>query len=240
MDDSVPSTATAPGLAGIPGLVHGFERRRPKAAAETREEARARLGRSLAGAGQVLFMRQVHGARVVEAPWEGNPEADAGIASAPGWILGVETADCLPVLLVDPEARRVAAVHAGWRGTAAGVAARAVEALRAAGSRPEHLLAALGPAIGPCCYEVGDELRASFGDGGSEFFKPGPRGRPHLDVRAANRRQLVESGVRPERIEEVDECTCCRADLYHSYRRSGPGAGRMLSFVGFTRRSAAS
>ena len=111
----------------------------------------------------------------------------------------------------------------------------AVEALRAAGSRPDELLAAVGPGIGPCCYEVGDELRAAFGEDGSEIFRPGPRGRPHLDVRAANRRQLVAAGVRPERIEDVDECTYCRGDLYHSYRRDGPGAGRMISFVGFRR-----
>jgi YfiH family protein len=228
-------TATTPLLAAVPGLVYGFERRRPAATAETREEGRVRLARALEDAGRLLFLKQVHGSRVVKAPWEGTPEADAGIASEPGFIVAVETADCLPVLLVDPAERRVAAVHAGWRGTAARVAARAVEALHAAGSRPEHLLAALGPGIGPCCYEVGDELRAAFGDEGAEFFRPGPRGRPHLDVRAANRRQLVAAGLRPERIEDVDECTYCRADLYHSYRRNGPQAGRMLSYVGFAR-----
>jgi YfiH family protein len=226
-------TAQVPALAAVPGLVHGFERRSPDGRPETREAARARLAGALHDAGRLLFLRQVHGSRVVEAPWEGTPEADSGMASRPGFIVGVETADCLPVLLVDPVARRVAAVHAGWRGTAAGVAARAVEAMRRAGSRPEDLLGALGPAIGACCYEVGEELRAAFGAGASEFFRPGPRGRPHLDVRGANRRQLVESGVSSAHIADVDECTYCRPDLYHSYRRSGPGAGRMLSFVGF-------
>jgi YfiH family protein len=225
--------AQVPALAAIPDLVHGFERRSLHAPAETREEARIRLTRTLHDAGRLLFLKQVHGSRVVEAPWEGTPEADSGMASQPGLIVGVETADCLPVLLVDPVGRRVAAVHAGWRGTAAGVAARAVEALRRAGSRPADLAAALGPAIGPCCYEVGEELRAAFGDAGSDFFRPGPRGRPHLDVRGANRRQLVESGVPADRIADLDECTFCRPELYHSYRRSGPGAGRMLSFVGF-------
>jgi YfiH family protein len=219
-------------LRGVPGLVHGFERRVSGEGVETREEARRRLRRSLEPAGRLLFLKQVHGARVVRAPWEGTPEADAATAT-PGWIVGVETADCLPLLLVDPGRRAVAAVHAGWRGTAAGVAAAAVEALRAEGSRPADLLAALGPAIGPCCYEVGEELREAFGERGSAFFRPGIRGRPHLDVRAANRRQLVESGLLPERIHDVDECTHCREDLYHSYRRQGPGAGRMLSYVGF-------
>jgi hypothetical protein len=178
-------------------------------------------------------MKQVHGTQVLRAPWEGTPEGDAAIAGEAGWILGVETADCLPLLLVDPRRRAVAAVHAGWRGTAAGVARRAVEALRDGGSRSADLLAALGPGIGPCCYEVGDELRAAFGPRGSELFRPGPRGRPHLDVREANRRQLLEAGLVPERMHDVDECTYCREDLYHSYRREGAGAGRMISFVGF-------
>ena len=180
-------------------------------------------------------MKQVHGAEVLRAPWEGTPEADAATTDVAGWILGVETADCLPLLLVDPRRRVAAAVHAGWRGTAAAVSSRAVQALQAAGSRPEDLLAALGPGIGPCCYEVGDELRAAFGPGASDFFRPGPRGRPHLDVRSANRRQLLEAGLRADRMHDVDECTYCRSDLYHSYRREGKGGGRMISFVGFRR-----
>jgi polyphenol oxidase len=231
--EPVRPAAEVSALRAVPGLVHGFERRLSAASPETREEGRRRVGRSLKPFGRLLFLKQVHGARVVRAPWEGTPEADAGTAIGPGFIVGVETADCLPLLLVDPARRAVAAVHAGWRGTAAGVAPAAVAALRASGSRPEDLLAALGPAIGACCYEVGEELRETFGARGSEFFRPGPRGRPHLDVRAANRRQLVESGLRPDRIHDVDECTYCREDLYHSYRRQGPGAGRMLSYVGF-------
>src|SRR5262249_14261537 len=147
--------------------------------------------------------------------------------------LGVETADCLPILLVDPGRRRVGAVHAGWRGTASGVAMRAVEALVAQGSRPEDLLAALGPGIGPCCYEVGDELPSALGGWGAALFRPGARGRPPLDVRTANRRQLLSAGLRDERVADVDECTSCRRDVYHSYRRDGAEGGRMISFVGF-------
>jgi hypothetical protein len=172
----------------------------------------------------------VHGALVHAAPWEGRPEGDASVAAAAGLLLGIETADCLPVLIVDPRRRAVAAAHAGWRGTAAGVARAAVAALRAGGSAPADLRAALGPGIGACCYEVGEELRSAFAP---EFFHPGPRGRSHLDVRAANRRQLEQAGLPPEHIHDVDECTSCRPDLYHSYRRDGKGAGRMISFVGF-------
>jgi YfiH family protein len=222
-----------PALSAIPDLVHGFEQRAPADGPETREESHARVARALDGSGRLLLLKQVHGAMVAEAPWDGTPEADAGVSTRPGWLLGVQTADCLPVLLVDPRRRLVAAAHAGWRGAAAGVAARAVEALVARGSRPEDLVAALGPAIGACCYEVGEDVRAAFGPSGAPFFHAGPRGRAHLDVRAANVRQLLDAGLAPERLHHVADCTRCRADLYHSYRRDGRAAGRMVSFVGF-------
>ncbi len=227
--------ATLPAFDAVPGLVHGFERRLGPDGWEERDHARRRVAQALALWGRLLLLKQVHGDRVVQAPWEGRPHADAAVADEPGLLLGIETADCLPVLLVDPVRRAVGAAHAGWRGTAAGVAARAVEALVAGGSRPEDLLAALGPGIGPCCYEVGPELREAFGPGGQAFFRPGPRGRPHLDVRAANADQLEKAGLAPDRIHSVDECTYCQADQYHSYRREGKAGGRMINVVGFAR-----
>jgi polyphenol oxidase len=226
--------ARVPALEEVPGLVHGFEQRRGPAGWEERDDTRRRVASALARSGELLLLKQVHGARVRRAPWTGLPEADAAVAEAPGLLLGIETADCLPVLVVDPVRRAVAAAHAGWRGTAAGIARAAVAALRAGGSRPEDLLAATGPGIGPCCYEVGDELRSAFGDAGAEFFRPGPRGRPHLDVRGANERQLRDAGIPEARIHRVADCTRCRADLYHSYRRDGKQAGRMINYVGFT------
>jgi purine-nucleoside/S-methyl-5'-thioadenosine phosphorylase / adenosine deaminase len=224
---------TVPALAAVPGLVHGFEQRSAPPGKEAPAETRSRVARALADRGRLLLLKQIHGATVVEAPWDAIPEADAAVALAPGEILGVETADCLPVLLVDPRRRAVAVAHAGWRGTAALVARRALEALAARGSRTDEVLVALGPGIGPCCYEVGDELRSAFGAGAEAFFRPGRNGRPHLDVRAANVRQLVEAGARPERLFHVPDCTRCREDLYYSYRRDGKGAGRMISFIGF-------
>ena len=218
---------------GVPGLVHGFEQRRGPAGWEERDQTRRRMASALERSGRLLLLKQVHGASVRRAPWTGRPEADAAVAEAPGLLLGIETADCLPVLVVDPVRRAVAAAHAGWRGTAAGVAREAVAALVAGGSRTEDLLAATGPGIGPCCYEVGDELRSAFGERGADFFRPGPRGRPHLDVRAANERQLREAGIPEARIHRVPDCTRCRADLYHSYRRDGKQAGRMINYVGF-------
>ncbi|HEV7499911.1 MAG TPA: peptidoglycan editing factor PgeF [Vicinamibacteria bacterium] len=229
-------TVSVPALEAIPGLVHGFEQRLGPAGWEDHDETRRRVSAALAGSGHLHLLKQVHGCRVETAPWEGRPEADAAVSDEAGEILGIETADCQPVLLVDPVARRVAAAHAGWRGTAAGVTRAAVAALVARGSRPADILAALGPAIGVCCYEVGPELRESFA---AEFFQPGPGVKLHLDVRAANVRQLEQAGIAPAHIYHVADCTRDRPDLYHSYRRDGKGAGRMISFVGFARAGAA-
>ncbi|HEV2444829.1 MAG TPA: polyphenol oxidase family protein, partial [Candidatus Sulfopaludibacter sp.] len=130
--------------------------------------------------------------------------------------------DCIPILLVDESRRAVAAVHAGWRGTAARIAARAVDAMRLRfGSRPEDLHAAIGPGIGPCCYEVGAEVAAQFGI----------EGRAHLDLPAINRAQLEEIGIRDSRIYVSSLCTMCREEFY-SFRRDKQAAGRMHSFVG--------
>jgi hypothetical protein len=221
-------------LEAVPGLAHGFERRGGAPSfAETRDESRRRVAEALAPAGRLLLLKQVHGARVVRAPWDGAPEADAAVAAGSRLLVGIETADCLPLFVVDTRRRALAAAHAGWRGTAQGVAARAVEALVADGSRAGDLVAALGPCIGACCYEVGEDVREAFGPAADGLFRSGPAGRPHFDLRAANARQLVAAGLRPEAIEHVDECTRCRSDLYHSYRRDGRGAGRMINFAGF-------
>ena len=225
---------TVPELSACPGLVHGFEQREAHGETETRKESRDRVRAALRDAGQVHFLQQVHGATVLQAPWVGTPDGDAALAGQAGLLLGIETADGLPVLIVDRERQVAAAAHAGWRGTAASVVSRTVEALTAGGSRPEDLLVALGPAIGPCCYEVGDELRDSFGPAADPFFKPGPRGRPHMDVRALNVHQLRKSGVPSDRIHSVDECTSCHPELYYSYRRDGSTTGRMISFVGWS------
>lgn len=228
----VSEAVTVAALAAIPGLVHGFGRRAARAG-ETRAETARRVSATLDGAGRLLLLHQVHGARVVEAPWDEPPEADAALAASPGLLVGIQTADCLPLLLVDPIRGLAAAAHAGWRGTAKGIARETVAALVARGARPAELVAALGPGIGACCYEVGDDVRAAFGESAGAYFRPGPSGRAHLDVRAANRAQLLAAGVRPEALHEVDECTRCRPELYHSYRREGRSGGRMISWVGF-------
>jgi purine-nucleoside/S-methyl-5'-thioadenosine phosphorylase / adenosine deaminase len=183
--------------------------------------------------GRLCLLRQVHGKTVHVAPWEGTPEADAAVTATAGTLVAVETADCLPILLVDPQARRAAAVHAGWRGTAAEIVRAAITVLVGTGGDASRLIAAIGPGIGECCYEVGPDVREAFGPDGGAFFSAGSRGRPHLDVRAANVSQLLAAGVMPDRIHHVAECTFCSADRYHSFRRDGHGSGRMINFVGW-------
>ena len=214
---------------GVPGLIHGFGLRLAGPRAQARERVRT-LFRTL---GEVFFLKQVHGCEVARPPWADPPEADASLTGDPGGLLAIETADCLPVLLVDPVERRVAAAHAGWRGTAAGVVRKTLREFGRKGSPPERLIAALGPSIGVCCYEVGPEVEDAFGPPNAPFFRLGSGGRKHLDLKAANRAQLIEGGVRENQIDNVDLCTCCRKDLFFSYRRDGAQAGRMISVVGF-------
>jgi hypothetical protein len=171
-----------------------------------------------------------------KAVWEG----DGLITDVPGVLLGVGTADCVPVLVVDVEKRVVAAFHAGWRGTVARIVERGVAMMGAEyGSGVEDLVAAVGPSIGACCYAVGEEVRAEFaGQFGyaEELFKP-VDGSVRLDLWEANRRQLAEAGVGEERIAVVGECTACARDesgalRYFSHRGEKGIAGRMLNVVG--------
>lgn len=156
---------------------------------------------------------------------------DALVTNVAGLMVGVRTADCVPILLADPHQRAVAAVHAGWRGTVARIVAGAVEALVLEyGSRPKDLLAAIGPAIGPCCYEVGAEVASEFSAIFPELASAPER--THLDLEEANRRVLVAAGVPVEQIRAARLCTRCRADYFHSYRRDAQRAGRMLTAIG--------
>jgi polyphenol oxidase len=224
--------ARVPAWSEVAGLVHGFGRKPPDP--ESRDDTRARVSRQIEPAGPLQLLKQVHGTALVMAPCDGTPTADASLGG-PGVVLGIETADCLPVLFVDRRRHMCAAAHAGWRGTAAGIVRQVIERLRTDGSDAGDLWVATGPAIGACCYEVGEELLPQFAEEDRPFFRPGPRGRPHLDVRGINVRQLMASGIRAENISHVDECTHCRPDLYCSYRRDGAGAGRMISHVGWQR-----
>lgn len=175
--------------------------------------------------GRLRTVSQVHGTRVVRAGAD-QEKADGMVTDEPGIVLGIMAADCVPMLLADTKLRAVAALHAGWRGTAAGMAQEGVAAMaREFGSRAEDLVAAVGPAIGPCCYAVGEEVAASFADG---LVLDG-----RLDLWEANRRQLAAAGVRE--IAVTGQCTACtRADgarKYFSHRAEGGGTGRSMGLI---------
>lgn len=211
----------------------------------------------------LITLRQIHSdvvhvfSRVPAEPSQG----DAMLCRQPALFLGIQTADCVPILLADPQHCIVAAVHAGWRGTLARIAAKTLGRIQLEfGTRPSEVIAALGPAIGPCCYEVGPEVAQAFSGQfaeAAEWFEgpferlamgeepnplpwltmmpPGhepPPERVQLDLRAANRWQLVHAGLDPRNIAVSTLCTGCRSDLFFSYRKEGTGTGRMMSVIG--------
>jgi len=184
-------------------------------------------------------------------------KGDASATNRAGLLLGVQTADCVPILLVDPKKRAVAAIHAGWRGTLRRIAQKTVGRMHFEfGSKPADLLAAIGPSVGPCCYEVSAEFvskfTAQFADAADYFDEarsgeepnplewlnrkpPGHQPPPpnvHLDLRKANRSQLLAAGLRAENVFTSELCTACRTDLFFSYRKEGALSGRSLSVIG--------
>ena len=161
-------------------------------------------------------------------------EADAVVALEPGIAASVRVADCVPVLLFAPERGIGAAVHSGWRGTRLSIAGRGVRALQhVAGANPKTILAAIGPSIGRCCYEVSrdlaDRFRALFGPEAAD--DPAQVAHPHLDLRRCVEGALLSAGVRPERIEQVPGCTSCDRSAFFSHRRDQGRTGRHLAFV---------
>jgi polyphenol oxidase len=189
-----------------------------------RDEVLARIGEDL----PVAWAKQIHSATVLPAaaPGECGP-GDALTTGRSGLALAVVTADCVPVLLAGPpEDGRIAAVHAGWRGIASGVIPETLAAL----GNPAGWTAWIGPAIGPCCYEVGDDVAKQIAAGSTaEAVVPRPGARPHLDLHLAARHQLAQAGI--SEIAGISTCTRCAADLLSSYRREGKGGGRNLAFV---------
>jgi YfiH family protein len=196
---------------------------------------------------RLVRLTQVHGrdvvtlARGAPRPAPGaRPPADIVITDDPETPVGIQVADCVPLLLADPRTGAVAAAHAGWRGMVAGVPGAAVAALRGAfGCDPGDLVAAAGPSIGPCCYEVGPEVPEAFLEAGHEpaalraWVHPAGRrdGGMMLDLWAATRALLEAAGVRASRIHQAALCTACHPDLCWSYRRDGAGTGRLAAAI---------
>ncbi len=191
---------------------------------------RLRLGTRL----RFARVSQVHGAEVAVASEAQGPlhRADAVVSARRGLAACVSVADCVPILVADPGSGAVAAVHAGWRGTLARVAERAVRALvEGQGARPEDLLAAVGPSIGPCCYEVSTDLaerfRAELGAGAGNPRRTGAR----VDLWLANEVVLRAAGIRRRNLEVLGRCTSCDPDLFFSHRRDGGRTGRQVGFI---------
>ena len=268
-------------LARLPWLIHGFSTRLGGSSIldgkktlnlgftgwDQREAVLANRRAFLSALGaeemQLAPLRQFHSdvIYVLDHPPQNPPRGDALVTNAPGLILGVQTADCVPILLADTKRRVVAAVHAGWRGTLQRIAMKTIGRMQMVfGTRPKEIVAVMGPAIGGCCYEVGPEVAQAFAGqfaAARDWFEgpfdrvvsddspnplqwlnrmpPGhqpPPPRVHLDLRAANLWQLLEAGVPPKNIYSSDLCTACRTGLLFSYRREGKISGRLMAVIG--------
>ena len=207
----------------------------------------------------LIPLKQFHSAviRFFQTSPEESCKGDASLTNVPGLLLGVQTADCVPILLVDPKKRVVAAIHAGWRGSLARIAEKTVGQMRMRfGCKPSDLIAAVGPSIGACCYEVGAELvtkfTSQFADAEEWFdelrtgdepnplqwlnmMPPGHQPPPknvRLDLRKANRSQLLAAGLADKNIYVSHLCTACHTDLFFSYRREADRSGRLMSVIG--------
>ena len=237
------------------GFVHGFPERGGGISTGAREslnlgkrwgdsvenvEANRRLLASHAGydPAALVATRHVHGTAVwaVGEPLTPDAEFDGLVCAQPGPVLGAFAADCVPILFADPEARVCGAAHAGWRGTVHGIAANVIARMTEAGAQPTRIRVALGPSIGPCCFEVGpdvvDEFRAAFGDVPG-MVVAGPN-KDHIDLRVASRTVLERAGV--TQIDDRPPCTKCERDRFFSYRRDGKEGGVHMGFIAMTPR----
>ena len=231
----------APSFDAIPGVAAVFIGRgavlRPEPASLV-----ALLGPACAAGRGVVTAVQVHSERVLLADERTTAgplgEGDAIVTRRRDLVLGIATADCLPIVAVDPAQGVLAVVHAGWRGTVAGVLERALQVMAGPmGARLSTTRVAIGPSARSCCYRVGSEVIDAFTrkrpEAAAAVFKKDAEG-VRLDLVEANRLQALQAGVPPEGIEAIDVCSICRADLCHSYRRDGERAGRMWLLAALT------
>lgn len=243
-------------LLQLQGVVHGFATRRGGVSSggfsslnyglkggddpQNVQRNLARLGARVGfEAGRLFRLSQVHGRRVVVVDQQSDPvktareEADALVTRTPGIAIGVNTADCVPVLFADPAAGVVAAAHAGWRGVVRGVLQATTETMvQQFGAHLGDLRAAQGPCIGPCCYEVGEEVAEQFAGIPGAIIRTEGRPRPHLHLPSAVNYVLMDLGI--ERTSHAGVCTHCQDEMFFSYRRDGAGTGHHLSVIGLT------
>ena len=236
---------------GGPGLWHVSTTRHCSGIAHPSEPASPLEPAALAhlkppglGLARIAFLRQVHGAtvrRIEDLRGGYMGEGDVLLTTRPRLPLAVFTADCLPVLIFDPAGQRLALAHVGWRGTVKSASLTAARALVVEGSRPEDLVAAIFPSIGPCCYEVDraviEPLSAAFPERWEAWVTSAGPGKWRLDLWAANQSQLEVAGLRPDRIVNPRLCTACRRDLFFSYRKEG-SHGRLVTLAALAGRPA--
>lgn len=277
-ETSSPSILRSAVLGSVPGVVHGFSTRislsgeefdlglREDADREAAERRRVEFAQLVPGNGKrkwpLVTARQVHSdvIHVIKEIPTQQLAGDGLITNRRGVLLGIKTADCVPVLIADRQGGAVGAFHAGWRGTLARIVEKGAGAMRQHfGVEPEHMVAAIGPCIHGCCYEVSAELRDRFASQfsyGNQLFSevfssdpvrekypllfmnmraPGhgaPPSKPHLDLVEANRRQLISVGVPESAIDVSPLCTSCRTDLLFSHRAEKGNTGRMMAAIG--------
>jgi hypothetical protein len=223
-------------------IAQGFGTRHPGGDKPSRKDWH---GKAVQGGREIfplLSLRQIHGDRVVffdpasqdiEEVWQ--TEGDALITRTPGVALGVFTADCLPIFLYDPVQEAIGVVHAGWRGTAKGVIRKAVEKMgEVFQCQKADLLAALGPCIGACCYEVDGPVKAAFISGGIPWelvSRPKGEEKWFLDLYEANLFQMQKAGILKENINLSRICTSCHGEAFYSYRNADKTGGRQLNFI---------
>ncbi len=221
---------TVPEFEQVPNVWHGFGTRDLNPENLSAQAANKAL--------KLVLLDQIHSDRIHvlnELP-ETRLSGDAMLTASSGLLLAIKTADCLPVLILDEKQKLIAAVHCGWRGTSKRLLAKVVQKMGDIfGSAAADLLVAMGPSIGPDCYEVGEDVRECFGEREWEagLFRSHPQtsGKYLFDLKTANRNQLEECGVPDENVFSVSGCTHCEKYLY-SYRREHQEAGRLLTFIG--------
>lgn len=191
---------------------------------------------------QFLVVSQVHGEKILtidrplgELAFSGPRQFDAIITDQPGVAIGIKTADCVPIFFADKVRRIIGVAHAGWRGTALSIAAKLMDALTAGfACRADDIIAAIGPAIGSCCYQVDEPVHNAMKTHKSResFFSPGrERGKWMLDLALANKLQIMERGIPDKNIYIADYCTSCNRDMFYSHRGEGGNTGRQLNFI---------
>jgi YfiH family protein len=230
-------------LRSFPELIHGFSDRTLGSVYPEEAGGRLRLAEALGvPLGALVPTRQVHRSEVVRVPgpgygnWSDSQGADGLITATPGRYLLGYFADCVPILAYDPVQRAVGLAHAGWRGTLLRIAEHLVTEMVAAwGARPEDLRVGIGPSIGPCCYEVGEEVITGVRErlpGGEALLRPGRPGHAFLDLWAANRQGLLRAGVLAGHVEVARTCTACQVERFFSYRREGRISGLFGAVIG--------